>query len=262
MRKFHSSTPWERFVWGMIAILFVFSFWYVLAIRSNSSLFPDPLTVLKRLANSFVEPIGTMTIQMHVLYSLSRVIVGVLLGFVCGVSLGLLMGLNADVAAFVTPLFNIIRPIPTVAWIPLSIIWFGLGETTKYFLIFISAFTGCTIQSFSGVKSVDKTLIGAARMLGASERRIFRTIIVPSCVPDICLGLQGALSTGWTTVVAAEMVRSSEGVGWLIVTGQNNLDMTQILVGIVAIGCIGAVLAAIATVIENKLGRWNNRSGV
>ena len=104
----------------MIAILFVFSFWYVLAIRSNSSLFPDPLTVLKRLANSFVEPIGTMTIQMHVLYSLSRVIVGVLLGFVCGVSLGLLMGLNADVAAFVTPLLNIIRPIPTVAWIPLS----------------------------------------------------------------------------------------------------------------------------------------------
>ena len=262
MRKFHSTKPLERFVWAVIAISCLMFAWYLGAVRSETGMFPGPVQVLQRLGRAFSEPIGTMTIQMHILYSLSRVGIGVAVGSFCGVVLGLLMGMNEDVKAFVSPLFNIIRPIPTVAWIPLSIMWFGLGETTKYFLIFISSFTGCTIQAFSGVKSVDDTLIGAAKMLGASDYRVFRTIILPACVPDICLGVQAALSSGWATVVAAEMVRSSEGVGWLIVAGQNNLDMEQILVGIVVIGCVGAVITTIASVIESRLCRWNNRSGV
>jgi len=262
MRKFHSTKPMERLVWAIIAIACLMIAWYIGATKSELGIFPSPIEVLKRLLRAFSEPIGTMTIQMHILYSLSRVAVGVTLGSISGIVLGLFMGMNDDINAFVSPLFYIVRPIPTVAWIPLSIMWFGLGETTKYFLIFISSFTGCTIQAFSGVKSVDQTLIGAAKMLGASDFRVFHTIILPSCVPDICLGIQAALSSGWATVVAAEMVRSSEGVGWLIVAGQNNLDMEQILVGIVVIGCVGAVITTIASIIESRLCRWNNRSGV
>ena len=262
MRKFHSTKPVERIIWAVIAIACLLVAWYVGANGSDLKLFPNPLEVWDRLVQAFKKPIGTMTIQMHILYSLSRVAVGVTLGSVSGVVLGLFMGMNGDINAFVSPLFHIIRPIPTVAWIPLSIMWFGLGETTKYFLIFISSFTGCTIQSFSGVKNVDQTLVGAAKMLGANDLRIFRTVILPSCVPDICLGVQAALSSGWATVVAAEMVRSSEGVGWLIVAGQNNLDMEQILVGIVVIGCVGAVITTVASMIEGRLCRWNNRSGV
>lgn len=262
MRKFHSTKPSERLIWAFISITLMLVTWHLLTFRAQNGFFPDPVSVLKRLVRSFKEPIGTMTIQMHVLYSLSRVGVGVGVGSLCGIVLGLFMGMNDGVNAFVSPLFNIIRPIPTVAWIPLSIMWFGLGETTKYFLIFISSFTGCTIQAFSGVKNIDQELVGAAKMLGAGQFRIFRTIILPACVPDIWLGIQGALSSGWATVVAAEMVRSSEGVGWLIVAGQNNLDMEQILVGIVVIGCVGAVITSIATMVENRLSRWNNRSGV
>lgn len=262
MKKFHSTKPLERLVWAIIAIACLLVIWYLASTRSENGFFPDPVTVFKRLMHACVEPIGPMTIWRHVLYSLSRVGVGVVVGCISGTILGLCMGMNGDVAAFVSPIFNIIRPIPTVAWIPLSIMWFGLGETTKYFLIFISSFTGCTIQAFSGVKSVDPTLVGAARMLGAKEVRVFKTIILPSCVPDICLGVQQALSSGWATVVAAEMVRSSEGVGWLIVAGQNNLDMEQILVGIVVIGCFGAIITTIASMIESKLCRWNHRSGV
>ncbi len=262
MKKFHSTRPLERAVWTVIAVVCLLVAWYVAAVGSETGFFADPVTVFRQLLRSFYEPIGPMTIQGHVLYSLSRVAVGVVVGSVSGTVLGLFMGMNKDIDAFVSPIFNIIRPIPTVAWIPLSIMWFGLGETTKYFLIFISSFTGCTIQAFSGVKSVDQTLVGAARMLGAGETRIFATVILPSCVPDICLGVQQALSSGWATVVAAEMVRSSEGVGWLIVAGQNNLDMEQILVGIVVIGCVGAVITTIASVIESRLCRWNHRSGV
>lgn len=262
MKKFHSTKVYERAVWAVIAVVFLLTVWYFAAKSSETGFFPDPVTVWKQLLRSFTEPIGTMTIQGHILFSLSRVAVGVVTGSAVGTVLGLFMGLNKDINAFVSPLFNIIRPIPTVAWIPLSIMWFGLGETTKYFLIFISSFTGCTIQAFSGVKSVDPTLIGAARMLGAGDFRVFYTVILRSCVPDICLGVQQALSSGWATVVAAEMVRSSEGVGWLIVAGQNNLDMVQILVGIVVIGCVGAVITTIASLIENRLCRWNHRSGV
>ncbi len=261
MRKFHSTKPLERFVWAIISITCLLFAWYFATVVSETGLFPAPMEVLRRLFNAITQPIGTMTIQMHALYSLSRVAVGVAAGSFCGVVLGLCIGMNADIRSFVMPIFNLIRPIPTVAWIPLSIMWFGLDEMTKYFLIFISSFTGCTIQAYSGVSSVDQTLIGAAKMLGANDYRIFKTIILPSCVPDICLGVQAALSSGWATVVAAEMVRSSEGVGWLIVAGQNNLDMEQILVGIVVIGIVGAIITTLASMVESRLCRWNKGSG-
>ncbi len=262
MKKFHSTKLGERIIWAVIAITCLLVTWYLVTFRSTSGVFPDPVSIAKRLLKSFSEPIGTMTIQRHIVFSLTRVCVGVVIGCSCGIILGLLMGINEDIQAFVSPVFYMIRPIPTVAWIPLSIMWFGLGETTKYFLIFISSFTGCTIQAYSGVKSIDNTLVGAAKMLGANNFRIFRTIILPSCVPNISLGIQAALASGWATVVAAEMVRSSEGVGWLIVAGQNNMDTQQIMVGIVVIGIVGACIGAVAMMIENRLSRWNNRSGL
>ena len=250
----------ERIIWAIIAISCLLILWYFGTYRSES-FFPNPVRILRRLIIAFSEPIGSMTIQGHILYSLTRVGVGVATGSCCGIVLGLSMGMNEDIHSLVSPLFNMIRPIPTVAWIPLSIMWFGLGETTKYFLIFISSFTGCTIQAYAGVRSIDQTLVGAARMLGAKKLRVFLTVILPSCTPNISVGIQAALASGWATVVAAEMVRSSEGVGWMIVAGQNNMDTEQIMVGIVVIGVVGACISAMASILESYVNRWNNRSG-
>ena len=176
---------------------------------------------------------------------------------VIGVILGLGMGWSKTIEAIFSPLFRIIRPIPPIAWIPISIIWLGLGEDAKIFLIFLASFSNVTLNAWSGAKSVDPALIGAAEMLGANRVQIFFTIVLPASVPPIFAGLQVALSSSWGTVLAAEMVRSSEGLGGMIVSGMNNNDMVQILVGIVTIGIVGFFLAVIMRKVENVLCRWN-----
>ena len=162
-------------------------------------------------------------------------------------------------SALFRPIFEILRPIPPIAWIPLSIVWFGLGESSKYFLIMYSAFCAVTMNAYSGVRSVDPELIGAAKMLGANNRQVFTTIVLPSCVPQIFAGLQIAVGTSWATVVAAEMVRSSEGVGWVIIRGQDSNSTVQIIVGIVAIGIVGYILAVTMRAIESRLCKWSVR---
>ncbi|MFT4008078.1 MAG: ABC transporter permease, partial [Lacrimispora sp.] len=218
-----------------------------------------PVTVLGKFIYSMVEPIGTNTIESHILWSLSRVMIGFLLGSLVGIITGILMGWSRPLEALFRPLYELIRPIPPIAWIPLSIVWFGLGEPSKYFLIFLAAFSNITMNAYAGVRSVDPTLIGAARMLGANDRQVFSTIVLPSCIPHIFAGLQIAIGSAWATVVAAEMVRSSEGVGWVIIKGQDSNSTVQIMVGIMAVGIVGYILAVAMRAIEAKLCSWSVR---
>lgn len=218
-----------------------------------------PVEVIGRFFVSMVKPIGHDTIQMHILWSLSRVMTGFILGSVLGIVLGILMGWFRPMNALFRPLYEIIRPIPPIAWIPLSIVWFGIGEPSKYFIIFLAAFSAITMNAFAGVKAVDPELIGAARMLGANNRQVFTTIVLPSCVPHIFAGLQIAIGSSWATVVAAEMVRASQGVGWVIIRGQDSNSTVQIMIGIVAVGIVGFALAVLMRWIEARLCAWNVR---
>lgn len=219
----------------------------------------SPIAVLGAFFRAVVEPIGTHTVEGHILWSLSRVLVGFAIGSLIGIVLGILMGWFRPVSAWFRPIFEILRPIPPIAWIPISIVWFGLGESSKYFLIAYSAFCAITMNAYSGVQMVDRELMGAAKMLGASNRQVFTTIVLPSAVPQLFAGLQIAIGTCWATVVAAEMVRSSEGVGWVIIRGQDSNSTVQILVGIVAIGIVGFALAGLMRKIEAVLCRWSTR---
>ena len=250
----------ERIISAVISI-FVFLFlWQFAATFTKASVFlVGPIEVIKAFIVSLSEPIGTNRIYGHVLWSLSRVLMGFAIGSALGVVAGMLMGLYKPVDAFIRPIFEIIRPIPAIAWIPLSIVWFGLGEPAKYFLIALSSFCSVTINAYTGASSVDESLVGAAKMLGASDHQVFRLIILPASVPQIFAGLQIAIGSAWMTVVAAEMVRSSEGLGWIVIKGQEINSMTQILVGILGIGIVGFILATVMRAIEAKLFVWNER---
>lgn len=220
-------------------------------------LIPRPDVVAAAFARAIVGKIGKYSLLVHILWSLSRVLIAYVIAAVLGIVLGLAMGWSKAVEALFQPLFGIIRPIPPIAWIPISIIWFGLGETAKYFLIFLAAFSNVTLNAWSGARAMDRKLLGAAQMLGANKRQLFLTVVLPSAVPQIFAGLQIAMSSSWATVVAAEMVRSSEGVGWIITTGMNNNDVVQILVGIAAIGIVGFALAIAMRKLEEVLCKWN-----
>lgn len=261
IKRFHKKAGnYEKTVCAAIAIFFFLCIWQLVVSFTKAGLvLAGPIETFCAFFVSVVEPIGTHTIEGHILWSLSRVLIGFCLGSFVGVVLGILMGWFKLADAIFRPIFEILRPIPPIAWIPLSILWFGLGESSKYFLIFYSAFCAVTMNAFSGVRSVDPELMGAARMLGANKRQVFSTIVLPSCTPHIFAGLQIAVGTSWATVVAAEMVRSSEGVGWVIVKGQDSNSTVQILVGIVAIGIVGYILAVVMRIIEARLCKWSIR---
>lgn len=259
-KRFQDAKRYEKTVCAAIAILVFLCLWqFVVSFTKVGIVMAGPVTVLGRFFGSLVEPIGTHTIQIHILWSLVRVMVGFLLGSLAGIVVGILMGWYRPMEALLRPLYELIRPIPPIAWIPLSIVWFGLGEPSKYFLIFLAAFSNITMNAYAGVQSVDPTLMGAAKMLGANDRQVFSTVVLPSCIPHIFAGLQIAIGSAWATVVAAEMVRSSEGVGWVIIKGQDSNSTVQIMVGIVAVGIVGYILAVAMRAIEAKLCSWNVR---
>ena len=160
--------------------------WQLVVLFTKAGLvLAGPIETISAFLQAIWSPIGTHTIEGHILWSLSRVLVGFVLGSLAGIALGILMGWFRPFSAFFRPIFEILRPIPPIAWIPLSIVWFGLGESSKYFLIFYSAFCAVTMNAYSGVRAVDPELMGAARMLGASNRQVFTTIVLPSrFLPD------------------------------------------------------------------------------
>ena len=134
-----------------------------------------------------------------------------------------------------------------------------MKKISKYFLIFLACFFTIALTTYNGVHSVDETLVRAARMLGAKDNQLFTSIVLPTTVPYIFSGLQVALGSAWATIVAAEMIRSSEGVGWLIISGQEVGNMTQIMVGIVAIALTGLLITSIMRGVEAKLCAWTVR---
>lgn len=260
LKKTFWDTRTARFLAGFIAIAAFLLLWHFgTQGTALGRLMPGPLAVVERFIRSFSVKIGEYTILGHAFWSLERVVIAYCTATVMGVICGLLMGWYPKFEAAFRPYFEIIRPIPPIAWIPMAILWFGLGEMTKYFLIFLAAFANVTLNAYTGARSVDPELVGAAKMLGASDRQVFRTIVVPAAVPHIFAGMQIALSSSWATVVAAEMVRSSEGIGWMIVSGMETNNMAQILAGIVAIGVIGFLLATAMRIIERRLLVWNER---
>ena len=223
-------------------------------------LIPGPLAVLKFFFVSFVKPIGRLTIIEHALISLRRVMVGYLIGVSLGILFGVGMGVSRTFESFFRPIFEMLRPIPTIAWIPIAILWFGVGETQKHFIIFYGTFANVTLNSYAGVQRVDQILLGAAKMLGATDRQLLPKVIFPASVPSIFAGMHFGLSAGWMGVIAAEMVKSSEGLGWTIIMGQETANTTQILAGMVAIALIGFLLATGMRLLERRLCKWNERT--
>jgi len=243
---------------GFIGILLIWLF--VVKFTRVGLLIPTPVEVLDRLIRSLSVPIGIKyTLTGHLLFSLQRVLIGFGLSVISGLIVGIAMGRFKLIEAWVRPLFELVRPIPGIAWIPLSIVWFGIGETAKIFIIFMGGFVNIVVNTYSGARLVDENIMGVASMLGANKLQVFFRVVIPSCVPYIFSGMQVGLSTCWMAVLAAEMVSAKEGIGWTITAGQEAGDMTQIFVGIIAIAVVGLVLASVMRWAEKILCSWRVR---
>ncbi|MHB1253305.1 MAG: ABC transporter permease [Candidatus Humimicrobiaceae bacterium] len=250
----------NNIAWAVITIAAFVILWQLAAMLTGSEvMLPGPIRVLSLFIKSLYIPIGKYTLLGHMGWSLSRMMIGYSIGSILGIVIGLSMGWSKFVESIIKPIFEVLRPIPPLAWIPLGILWFGIGELTKYFIIFIGTFVTVTLNAYGGAQRVDPILLGAARTLGAKENQLFTKIVLPSSVPSIFAGLQVGLSNAWMAVLAAEMVRSTEGAGWIIIMGMQAGDTAQVMVGMIAIGLVGLLIINIVRGVETKLCAWNIR---
>lgn len=258
MKSLHINEKAEKTIYAAAAIASFFLAWaFITTFTPAGKTTPGPMEVLRLLVTSFFEPIGRYTIYGHLYYSLRRVLIGYTVATALGIVVGISMGTSRYAEAIIKPIFELIRPIPPIAWIPLVILWFGVGELPKYAIIFIGSFTNVTLNAYTGAQRVDQTLIGCAKMLGTSDREIFLRVILPSSLPQIFAGMQVALSTAWMAVLAAEMVGAQEGCGWMILRGSDTTNIPLVLVGMVVIGAVGLVLATAMRWAERRLCAWN-----
>ena len=199
------------------------------------------------------------TLQMHFLSSIQVALMGFVSALVIGTPLGLVMGWYKGMDKFVRPIFEVVRPIPPIAWIPLSILLFGIGLSAKAFIIFLAAFVPCVINSYVGVKLTNPVLINVAKTFGATNWQIFTRVCLPSAVPMVFSGFRISLGNSWSTLVAAELLASTSGLGYMIQLGRTMIRPDIIIVGMLTIGFIGALLAAILNKVEGKIAKWRTR---
>ena len=184
------------------------------------------------------------------------VLTGYLLAIVIGIPLGWLMGWYRGFDAFMRPLFEIIRPIPPVSWIPLTIVWMGVGLTSKAFIVFFSAFVPCLINSYTGIRQTKEVLVNVGRTFGASNFTCFWKVGIPSSMTMTFAGIKVAIGNAWATLVAAEMLAASSGLGFMILMGRSYGRVDLIILGIVVIGVIGVIISALIGACENLVLRW------
>ncbi len=219
----------------------------------NAVLFPPPsgvVTALLRWAES-----GQLAEDFAM--SLSRVVVGFIVGALVGVLIGALTGRYELISSFLTPIFQLLRPIPPVAFVPIVILWFGLGEMGKYFLVFWGVFFTVWMATHLGVQRVDERLIRAAKTLGTSERRMLGEILLPGALPFILVGLRTSVSISFYTLVAAELAGTFAGLAYRIDIAQQNLQMGQMLGGLVMLGVISAAADKAFSVAARRLVWWS-----
>ncbi len=198
------------------------------------------------------------TLAQHCLASLQRVGIGFTLAAAAAVPLGIACGWSRLLRDMLTPVVETIRPIPPLAWIPIAILWFGIGLRSAAFIIFLGCFFPILLSTMSGVLSVDPVLVSAAKTLGASRSRIFTNVLLPGSTPSIYTGLRIGLGIGWMTLVAAEFtgVKSGYGLGYMIMTARDIQRSDMVIAGMAVIGLTGFLLDSLLRLLESRTLRW------
>ena len=213
------------YLWAAIFIVVVWQL-VVVFTKAHVALLPPPLLA----AETFAHLVATGELFVHVGASLGRVV----------------------------SVIELFRPISPLAWIPLAILWFGIGETGKIFIIFIATFFPILLNTVSGVKGVDPVLIRAGQVLGCeTDQALFRKVILPAAMPTIVVGLRISFGTGWAAIIAAELVAAQVGLGYLIADGMEILRSDLVLVGMVAIGILGVLIDAVFRIVNNRFA-WGS----
>ncbi|MEN6326445.1 MAG: ABC transporter permease subunit SaoP [Syntrophomonas sp.] len=241
----------------IIVIILVFAWHFAANCIQNTLLLPYFKDTAKEFFTAWVDPV----IMSNLALTLKRVFIGFVYAFVIGIPLGLLMGYSQTAMQALSPVINSVRQVPIMAWVPLSIIWFGLGDGPTVFLIAMSAVFPLAINTIAGVYGIDPNYYNAARSMGASLPHIIRDIVVPGALPSILTGCRLAMGAGWMSVICAEFIATSAGFGFLMVEAQVRLETAQLYALMFMSGLVGFVIDKGFLTIEEKLTSWRFKDG-
>jgi NitT/TauT family transport system permease protein len=234
----------EVFLLGAVGLLSFLGLWWGLSASGlvARQFLPTPLEVLARTLYLLTEPFAGATLPEHLARSFERYAYGFALAAAVGVPLGLLMGWFRWLDDMITPVFDSLRFIAPIAWVPFAALWFGTGIGGPIMIIFSGAFPPCLINAYRGARFVDRTYIEAAQMLGTGNLRTILQVLLPVSFPSIVAGLRIGAGLGWQSLVGAELIVASAGVGYLMVQGQSNISTPTVMAGMIAIGLVGLII--------------------
>lgn len=234
----------ERIFWGALGLALFLGLWSFLSISGivPRQFLPTPLDVLDRIIDLLTAPFAGATLPQHLASSFQRYAYGVLLAAAIGVPLGLMMGWFRLLDDIVTPIFDGLRFIAPIAWVPFAALWFGSGVGGPIMIIFAGAFPPCLINAYRGARFVEPRLIEAARMLGTGNTRMILEILLPAATPSIVAGLRVSAGLGWQSLVGAELIVAAAGIGFMMVQAQANVATPTVMAGMVAIGITGMLI--------------------
>ncbi|CND97933.1 taurine ABC transporter permease TauC [Yersinia mollaretii] len=263
----------ERIKYGYISLnllissatlLAVLIIWWAATVREiiNPLFLPSPQQVLNQLM-VIASPQGFMnaTLWQHLSASLGRILVALFAAVSIGIPVGIAMGINSRLRAVLDPLIEIYRPIPPLAYLPLMVIWFGIGETSKILLIYLAIFAPVTLATVVGVRSIEQVKVRAAQALGATRWQVLRFVVLPNALPAILTGIRIGLGVGWSTLVAAELIAATRGLGFMVQSASEFLATDVVIAGIIVIALVAAGLELGLRALQRKMTPWYEQAG-
>src|SRR6516165_8879513 len=238
----------------MVVVMLLIAIWWIVVVKNDSAIFPTPWQVV---AGAW-ELARDGTLWQHIGASLSRVGTGFGLAFLVAIPLGLWMGWVGGAFLTLNPIFPMLRPISPIAWIPIAILWFGVGDLSPIFLIFISSVFPMMVQTTAGVHTIDRRYLRAAANFGMSRWVLFGRVVIPAVLPEIIVGMRIGIGVAWLVVVAAEMIALRSGLGYLIMDSRNAGNRYDLVIAaMIIIGVIGLMLDGTTRLLERlKIVKW------
>lgn len=247
----------NEYVLHVFSILGFLLLWhYVAAQGAFSGALCTPWQVVEQIQNLMNDTLAGLTIWGHIWASTQRIFIGFVLASLVAIPLGLIMALNPYVDAVVKPVFDIFKPMPPISWVSIAILWFGIDEASKIFIIVIGTFVPCLLNSYNGIRVIDPELYDVVRVLGGKRWNEILEVSFPASFPAIFAGLQISLSNAWTCVLAAELVASRSGLGFIIVQGMKVSDTSMVIAGMVLIAIVAWMTSLLIVGLEKVLCPW------
>ncbi len=241
----------KNIILRLILPVVILIIWQVICDRGLVS--PASMASPSRIVTTIGEQLIAGTFWNNIIVSFTRVLTGFMIALVIALVLGVAIGLNKNVDLLTRFLIQVLKPIPPIAWIPLAILWFGIGESSKIYIIFYGAFFPILLNTVDGIHNIDKRYLELGQVYEIDRSRLIRKVILPGALPQILTGIRVGLGNAWVSVVAAEMIAATKGIGYMLSNGRSLSRPDWVILAMILIGVVGKLMDDVLSIIFKRL---------